>query len=155
MPGLYPIFLGIGDRTDPAEAKKEKGREKLRAFRKKREPEESEEAKQIRLEKKRIQNQRYTAIKNPINNAINNAINNPINNAINNLINNAINNAINNPINNAINNAINNLINNAKLKAEQEEENAAKIMANPGQAARMETVARRNEIAVALYTTPL
>eukprot|EP00976_Prorocentrum_cordatum_P110731 1195251-Prorocentrum_minimum.AAC.13 len=53
MPAVYPFFLGKRDRTDPAEAKKEKGRETQRAFRKKRELEDSEEAKQIRIEKQR------------------------------------------------------------------------------------------------------
>ena len=149
---VYPIFLGKRDRTDsdPAEARKQKQREKRRASFIKLKKNESEQERQRRLEKQRelkqasrnnikkketeIERQRRVEKERA-----NNAKRDPINNAKW----------------NRITNAKWNPINDAKRKEERERENIAMILADPEQAARLETEEERQRIAVRLYTTPL
>ena len=149
---VYPIFLGKGDRTDsdPAEARKKKDRERKQASRNKIKKNETEEERQRRLEKQRevMQASRNNIKKKETEIERQRRVEKERER-------NAIKNAKWNPINNAKWNPINNAKWNAKRKEERERENIAMILADPEQAARLETEEERQRIAVRCYTTPL
>ena len=133
---VYPFFLGKRDRTDsdPAEARKQKRREKRRASFIKLKKNESEQERQRRLLKQRelMQASRNNIKKKETEIERQRRVEKE-----------------------RERNAINNAKWNAKRKEERERENIAMILADPEQAARLETEEERQRIAVRCYTTPL